>query len=54
MQSTLEKRSDRKRRQIMQAATKAFVAEGYDGTSMDEYRGQSIRIETNDLQALLG
>ena len=36
MQSTLEKRSDRKHRQIMQAATRAFVAEGYDGTSMDE------------------
>ena len=36
MQSTLEKRSDRKHRQIMQAATKTFVAAGYDGTSMDE------------------
>src|SRR5580693_8119226 len=31
-----EKRSDRKHRQIMQAATKTFVAAGYDGTSMDE------------------
>jgi TetR/AcrR family transcriptional regulator, mexJK operon transcriptional repressor len=31
-----EKRSDRKHRQIMQAAAKVFVAEGYDGTSMDE------------------
>jgi TetR/AcrR family transcriptional regulator, mexJK operon transcriptional repressor len=31
-----EKRSDRKHRQIMQAATRVFVAKGYDGTSMDE------------------
>ncbi len=31
-----EKRSDRKHRQIMQAATKVFVAKGYDGASMDE------------------
>ena len=36
MQSPLEKRSDRKHRQIVQAATKVFVAEGYDGTTMDE------------------
>jgi TetR/AcrR family transcriptional repressor of mexJK operon len=31
-----EKRSDRKHREIMQAATAVFVAKGYDGTSMDE------------------
>ena len=31
-----EKRSDRKHREIMQAATTVFVAQGYDGTSMDE------------------
>jgi TetR/AcrR family transcriptional regulator, mexJK operon transcriptional repressor len=31
-----EKRSDRKHREIMQAATAVFVARGYDGTSMDE------------------
>jgi TetR/AcrR family transcriptional repressor of mexJK operon len=36
VQSPLEKRSDRKRRQIVQAATKVFVADGYDGTTMDE------------------
>jgi TetR/AcrR family transcriptional regulator, mexJK operon transcriptional repressor len=33
---TAEKRSDRKHREIMQAATTLFVAKGYDGTSMDE------------------
>jgi TetR/AcrR family transcriptional regulator, mexJK operon transcriptional repressor len=31
-----EKRSDRKHREIMQAAAAVFVARGYDGTSMDE------------------
>ncbi len=31
-----EKRSERKHRQIMQAATVVFIAKGYDGTSMDE------------------
>ncbi len=36
MKAPAEKRSDRKHRQIMQAATKTFVAQGYDGTSMDE------------------
>lgn len=36
MSSLLEKRSDRKHREIMQAATAIFVAKGYDGTSMDE------------------
>jgi TetR/AcrR family transcriptional repressor of mexJK operon len=34
--SPTEKRSDRKHREIMQAATALFVANGYDGTSMDE------------------
>jgi TetR/AcrR family transcriptional regulator, mexJK operon transcriptional repressor len=36
MDPTDEKRSDRKHREIMQAATAVFVAQGYDGTSMDE------------------
>lgn len=36
MQTPLEKRSERKHRQILQAATKVFIAEGYDGTTMDE------------------
>ena len=36
MPSLPEKRSDRKHREIMQAATTVFVAQGYDGTSMDE------------------
>ena len=36
MQPHTEKRSDRKHRQIMKAATAVFVAKGYDGTSMDE------------------
>ena len=36
MPSPLESRSDRKHREIMQAATEVFVAKGYDGTSMDE------------------
>lgn len=36
MQLPAEKRSDRKHREIMQAATACFVAKGYDGTSMDE------------------
>lgn len=36
MELPSEKRSDRKHRQIMQAATKVFVAKGYDGASMDE------------------
>ncbi|MGO9703314.1 MAG: TetR/AcrR family transcriptional regulator [Xanthobacteraceae bacterium] len=36
MQRHAEKRSDRKHRQIMKAATAVFVAKGYDGTSMDE------------------
>jgi TetR/AcrR family transcriptional repressor of mexJK operon len=31
-----EKRSDRKHREIMSAATAVFVAKGYDGTSMEE------------------
>lgn len=31
-----EKRSDRKRRQITQAAAAVFIAQGYEGTSMDE------------------
>jgi TetR/AcrR family transcriptional repressor of mexJK operon len=31
-----EKRSDRKHREIMSAATKVFVAKGYDSTSMEE------------------
>jgi TetR/AcrR family transcriptional repressor of mexJK operon len=34
--SPAETRSDRKHREIMQAATALFVAQGYDGTSMDE------------------
>ena len=36
MDSRDEKRSDRKHREIMRAATAVFVAQGYDGTSMDE------------------
>jgi TetR/AcrR family transcriptional regulator, mexJK operon transcriptional repressor len=36
MDSRNEKRSDRKHREIMQAASAVFVAQGYDGTSMDE------------------
>lgn len=36
MPSPVEKRSDRKGREITQAATALFVAKGYDGTSMDE------------------
>ena len=36
MESPAEKRSDRKHREIMQAATALFVAQGYDGTSMDD------------------
>jgi TetR/AcrR family transcriptional repressor of mexJK operon len=36
MPSTVEKRSDRKHREIMQAAATLFVAKGYDGTSMDD------------------
>jgi TetR/AcrR family transcriptional regulator, mexJK operon transcriptional repressor len=31
-----EKQSDRKHREITQAATALFIAKGYDGTSMDE------------------
>jgi TetR/AcrR family transcriptional regulator, mexJK operon transcriptional repressor len=31
-----EKRSDRKHRQILQAATRVFIDKGYDGASMDE------------------
>ena len=36
MESPAEKRSDRKHREIMQAATALFVAKGYEGTSMDD------------------
>jgi TetR/AcrR family transcriptional regulator, mexJK operon transcriptional repressor len=36
VESPAETRSDRKHREIMQAATALFVAKGYDGTSMDE------------------
>jgi TetR/AcrR family transcriptional regulator, mexJK operon transcriptional repressor len=36
LQLPAEKRSDRKHREIMQAATALFIAKGYDGTSMDE------------------
>ena len=36
MPSPTKPRSDRKHREIMQAATALFVAKGYDGTSMDE------------------
>jgi TetR/AcrR family transcriptional repressor of mexJK operon len=32
----VESRSDRKRRLIMEAATRSFLDKGYDGTSMDE------------------
>jgi len=32
----VETRSDRKHREIMQAAAAVFIAKGYDGTSMDE------------------
>jgi TetR/AcrR family transcriptional regulator, mexJK operon transcriptional repressor len=32
----VEKRSDRKHREIIQAAAAVFIAKGYDGTSMDE------------------
>ena len=31
-----ETRSERKDREIIQAATAAFIAKGYDGTSMEE------------------
>jgi TetR/AcrR family transcriptional regulator, mexJK operon transcriptional repressor len=36
MKPDKEKRSDRKHREIMSAATAVFVAKGYDGTSMEE------------------
>jgi TetR/AcrR family transcriptional regulator, mexJK operon transcriptional repressor len=36
METVTEKRSDRKHREIMQAATATFIANGYDGTSMEE------------------
>jgi TetR/AcrR family transcriptional regulator, mexJK operon transcriptional repressor len=36
VQASDEKRSDRKHREILQAATVVFVTKGYDGTSMDE------------------
>jgi TetR/AcrR family transcriptional repressor of mexJK operon len=36
MQTTDEGRSARKHRQILEAATTAFLAKGYDGTNMDE------------------
>jgi TetR/AcrR family transcriptional repressor of mexJK operon len=36
MQTTDEGRSARKHRQILEAATTAFLANGYDGTNMDE------------------
>ena len=36
MKSANETRSARKHRQILSAATAAFIAKGYDGTSMEE------------------
>lgn len=41
MQMPTEKRSDRKHREIMQAATTLFVAKGYDGTSMDDIAAEA-------------
>ena len=47
-----ERRSTRKREAILEAATTAFLRNGYLGTSMDEIAALAARLEADRLQAL--